>query len=56
MKAFTNTFGIKIEYRPFFQECLNTWRVARFENGELFSVNESKGFKTEKECLKECLK
>lgn len=56
MTTFTNIFGTKIDYKPFFQSCLNTWRVARFENGELESVYENKGFKTEKECLKECLK
>lgn len=56
MKSFTNLFGTKIEKRPFFQECLNTWRVSRFENGELFTVYENKGFSTKEECLIECCK
>ena len=56
MKAFTNVFGTKIEHKPFFQTCLNTWRIARFENGELERVYETKGFKTYEECLKECTK
>lgn len=54
MKGFTNVFGTKIENKPFFQTCLNTWRIARFENGELERVYEIKGFKTYEECLKEC--
>ena len=56
MKTFTNVFGTKIENKPFFQTCLNTWRVARFENNELFQVFESKGYKSYDECLKACLK
>ena len=56
MESFTNVFGIKIEKKPFFQTCLNIWRVARFENGELERVYENKGFKTYEECLKECTK
>ena len=54
MKNFTNLFGIKIEHKPFFQTCLNTWRIARFENGEIQAVYENKGFKTFEECLIEC--
>jgi len=56
MKAFTNVFGVEIQHKPFFQTCLNTWRVARFENGQLDRVYETKGFKTYHECLKECTK
>ena len=56
MKTFKNIFGTKIEHKPFFQTCLNTWRVARFEDGELETVYEGKAFKTHEECLKECTK
>jgi hypothetical protein len=56
MKTFTNIFGVKIEHKPFFQNCLKIWRVARYENGELETVYENKGFETYKECLKECNK
>jgi len=55
MKTFKNIFGTKIEHKPFFQTCLNTWRVARFEDGELETVYEGKAFKTYEECLKECI-
>tara|TARA_R110000744_G_scaffold22181_3_gene57112 strand:+ start:596 stop:766 length:171 start_codon:yes stop_codon:yes gene_type:complete len=54
MKNFTNLFGIKVQLKPFFQSSLNTWRIARFENEELQSVNEKRRFNTFKECLIEC--
>jgi len=56
MKAFANWNGIEIEHRPFFQSCLNTWRVARYENGEFQTSYENIGFETYEECLKECKK
>jgi hypothetical protein len=52
MTAFTNLFGVKIEYKPFFQSCLSIWRVARYEHGELEQVCEIKGFDSYEECLK----
>jgi len=55
MEAFTNVFGTKIEHRPFFQTCLGVWRVARYENNELFEVYEQREFKTKKQCLRACL-
>ena len=54
MKAFTNVFGTKIEHKPFYQTVLKTWRVARFENGELEQVYEGVGFKTKEKCLQDC--
>ena len=51
MKDFTNLFGTKIEFKPFYQSSVRLWRVARYENGELDRVNESQGFKSEKECV-----
>jgi hypothetical protein len=50
MKAFTNIYGTLIEHRPLLQSCLNVWRVARFEDGELDFVYENKAFKSSKEC------
>jgi hypothetical protein len=54
MKLFKNVFGVKIENKPFFQTCLNTWRIARYENGKLERVYENKKFKTYTDCLREC--
>ena len=54
MKSFKNVFGQVIEYKPFFQNSLNVWRVARFEDNEIDVVFENKGFKNYEECLKEC--
>lgn len=56
MKSFKNVFGQVIEYKPFFQNSLNVWRVARFEDNEIDVVFENKGFKNYQECLKECFK
>lgn len=51
MRNFTNVFGTEIAYKPFFQDALSVWRVARFENNNLDVVLESEGqFKTEKDC------
>jgi len=56
MTSFTNVFEVEIENKPFYQESVGTWRVARYENGELERVYENKGFETEAECLAECTK
>lgn len=51
MKNLTNLFGTEITYKPFFQNALNVWRVARFENNDLDTVIESAGqFKTKSDC------
>lgn len=54
MKAFTNIFGTQIENKPFFHTACNVWRVARFEDNELYSVNENTEYQTYDECLTEC--
>lgn len=56
MQAFTNIFGTKIENKPFYQTCIKTWRVARYEDGELDMVYENKQFETYESCLEECKK
>ncbi len=52
MTTFINIFGTKIEYKPFFQTCLNIWRIARYENDKLDIVYENKAFQSKKECQK----
>ncbi len=52
MKTFTNLFGTKITYRPFFQKSINTWRIARYENNKLDMVFENSSFNTFDSCLK----
>jgi len=56
MKAFKNIFGTQIENKPFYHTACNVWRVARFENNELDTVNENVGYKSYEECLIECNK
>lgn len=48
---FTNVFGNIIEWKPFYQDCLKVWRVALYENGELYKVFEGKEYRSEKDCL-----
>ena len=49
---FTNSIGVKVEYKPFYQTCLKLWRIARYENGQLETVLEHKEFLTKESCLK----
>jgi hypothetical protein len=56
MKAFKNIFGTQIENKPFYHTACKVWRVARFENNELDTVNENVGYKSYEECLIECNK
>ena len=51
MQNFTNIFGTKVTHKPFYQSSLGTWRVARYEDGELDIVFENKYFLTEKDCI-----
>lgn len=51
MQNFTNIFGTKVTHKPFYQSSLDTWRVARYEDGELDIVFENKYFLTEKDCI-----
>ena len=51
MRTFTNIFGTKITNKPFYQSSLDTWRIARYENGKLDMVFENKYFLTKKDCI-----
>ena len=55
MTSFTNWSGNQITYKPFFQNSLNVWRIARYEDGELDMVYEQISFDNEDDCMLACM-
>lgn len=54
MKSFTNIFGIKIEYKPFYNNAEGVWYTARYEDNELDMVLELREFDNKFDCAQDC--
>ena len=53
-QAFTNIFGERISFTPFFHNACNVWRVSRNVNNELDEVFENKAFNSFESCESAC--